>query len=180
MKSICLIIGLTLSVATAHCQITKNNWMTGGSIYWLDRKLGTDKSYATIVTPDIGYFLIDNFAAGINLKYSREHFTSSVPKITYKSLSAGPFARYYFLPGGGQYNFFVEGAVGFGANSSNQTAKQHFNTYSLAAGPVFFFTTNVGLEFSFEYTGINYPDSHINGRTLTVGVGFQIHLSNSE
>lgn len=82
----------------------------------------------------------------------------------------GPFLRYYFLGVNKQFNVHTDGSYQYnieqsgGFSSSNSTpdpvpiTQYSKNTFSIAAGPVIYFNTSVGLAFLKDHvTLVNTP-----------------------
>ncbi len=74
----------------------------------------SDKTkYSTFeFTPQVGYFLMNNFAAGIEIMWSQSTEKENDDKISSSTLAVGPFARYYF--GNKTVQPFIQTSVGFG------------------------------------------------------------------
>lgn len=176
MKRYLLSVTLTFFSVLSHGQITKGNWLVGGTGSVLRQQeslLSSDVNITRVqISPDIGYFLIDKFSAGLkpSLDYIRTNTDGRTGETTLFSL--GPFVRYYFLPADNMVNVFAETSYQYSSSSNGSRS----NIYHISAGPVLYFNTSVGLEFT-----INYDIGHFNGsvtssKTFSLGVGFQIHL----
>lgn len=176
---------LLLSVA-AKSQITKGNWMLGGNISYASTQYKSENYgpehivYDFTIKPSVGYFFGDKFVGGIKAaiikRGTKDPGTPGNNKNT--DFNLGFFSRYYFLPEEKQVNILFEssylyGFVGGGSGQNTSTSK---NTFALAAGPVIYFNTSVGLEFLIGYS--TYKFSGINGSngTIQIGIGLQIHL----
>ena len=109
-KSFILLIILFLSTYS-YSQITKNNWLVGGSGNFkttkADKNTDGTNSYAdrTIFTiaPDVGYFIYDKLAVGMNLSYTYDNIYDQ----NYQYFGIGPFVRYYFLNPDKRINVFL-------------------------------------------------------------------------
>jgi hypothetical protein len=184
MKTIKLIVVLTLlSFLPSNAQITKGNWMVGGSgnISSYENKYinnGTEvsaKGYGINISPSIGYFFANKFVAGANFRigYTKpEGFESSF------GYGIGPFVRYYFLEEDKRINVLAQASYSFGETQSGINKAQS-NEYGFKAGPVIFFNSSVALEVTLDYNSAklipnNSPSSSSNN--FQVGLGFQIHL----
>lgn len=158
----------------ADCQITKGNWLAGGSGSFNTQQglISTVnvKSYTINLSPDIGYFFADKFAGGLkpNIAYRETINYGSKNKSTY--LGIGPFVRYYFLPVENRVNILAEGAYQY-ATEFNGFIE---NDFSFSLGPVIYFNSSVGLEITLNYDKINSQTTNV--KTFSLGIGFQIHL----
>ncbi len=89
---------------SSKAQITKDNWLVGGSasfsnskqnlIYSADKN--SDVSFS--ILPNIGYFITDKFALGLSPGVSFRQSKSNNVKSNVSSYAIGPFAKYYLLP----------------------------------------------------------------------------------
>lgn len=172
---ICILLSLT-----AHSQITKGNWMVGGDAsfslnythYEYNEILPTH-GFRGLISPGVGYFVIDKLAIGLKADLNLQPFTNvSGKKETDISLNTGPFIRYYFLPADNIINIFGGAAYEhFFHNYANPA-----NTYSVFAGPTFFFNSSVAAELLAQLDYFKMQGSE--GRTISfkMNVGFQIYL----
>lgn len=122
--------------------------------------------------PNIGYFLMDDFALGLSMDFtfSRQE-EPSTDRTEDSNLLFGPFFRYYFPLDDG-LAFFGEASFGFG-NSSDDLfigeMKQSINTsiFATGFGPGFTIIAKngIGIEAIFKY---NYAQSRFN--TLLNGI----------
>lgn len=186
MKKIALIPLLAaLLQFTAYAQILeRGNFMVGSTVGF-----STANSKVTIgdaeeeglsaqqvnIAPAIGYFVLDNFAAGLGADYTLNTVTEpGQDKTTDSDLLFGPFARYYFPLGDNVALFFVTN-FGFGNSTDEQIigeSKQSVetNVFAIGAGPGITVYSKGGfaLETTLKY---NYAkstfDSELGGVTAT-------------
>lgn len=178
-KIILLIIIVALAVNYANGQITKNNWLLSGSASFSTQK---NSSAASLqykqtdiqISPTIGYFIIDKFAAGVrpSFTYGKNNLAANAKPQTFFSI--GPFVRYYFLQTDRPFNLLAEGAYAYGSLNQASESKQH--TFSVSAGPVLYFNTSVGLEFTVGYSTTKVVGFTGSNNAIRFGIGFQIHL----
>src|SRR5690606_41178083 len=84
-----ILVALTL---TANAQITKGNWMVGGSGEYINQTFKNDdglksKLETIAIRPNIGYFIKDKFAFGGALRFQKQSI--------YYTYGIGIFSRYY-------------------------------------------------------------------------------------
>ena len=178
-KIFLLIIASFFLIKNSNSQITKGNWLVGGSAIYSSINYSSTSSarYKQIdfqISPIIGYFLKDNFAIGIkpSVTYGSNGFNNSSTII-----AVGPFVRYYFLKPENIFNLFMEGNYAYGnIKAKNQGPGQKLSTFSFAAGPVFYFNSTVGLEFIISYTNSVVKGFSGHNSRVMFGIGFQIHL----
>jgi len=174
-KTILLFLIASIFYNDADCQITKDNWMVGGNanISLQQEKLNQSNitGFTIKAAPDIGYFIVDKFAVGVktNLSYNYVKFNGPGNKNTL--LGFGPLLRYYFLSTENRINIFAESAYQYSTDFHGHSR----NDFSFSAGPVIYFNTSVGLEFTFNYDTFKGTISG-SANTLSFGIGFQIHL----
>lgn len=182
MKKIIFIsFSILFLIAKANSQITKGNWLVGGNASFSLIKNGVTKDNYLQLSPNIGYFMLDKFAAGIKLGFSTKksdvYGSADFTKST--SFDFGPLVRYYFFPIDKQFNILVEGSYQHGIEKlkSNYTTTDYFrNAFSFATGPVVYFNTSVGLEFLIGYTGLKYTTTETYHSNLQFAIGLQVHL----
>lgn len=180
-KIIFTTFSVLLLLATANSQITKGNWLMGGSGSYSRLQNEIDgaihfKQISLQISPSIGYFFSDKFAAGLkpSFIYGSNSATGTVSNRIY---SVGPFARYYFLDAEKIFNLFTEGNYAYGKiDGTGDSGGQQLHTFSVAAGPVLYFNNCIGAEFIMAYSTTKVV--HFTGRNneLRFGIGFQIHL----
>jgi hypothetical protein len=174
------VMGSTLGFATSSSDIAKDD----GS--------GVDKSEGPSTrqihfAPSIGYFLIDNLAAGIRMDYTLNRQDAPTREKTKDSdLLFGPFGRYYF-PVGDDIAFMIEAGFGFGTSSDFTNVggeRQSINTniFAFGIGPGITIVSSeaIGLEALFKY---NFARSNfdtelqgITSETTTTTNAFDISL----
>jgi hypothetical protein len=185
-KSIVLFLIAFIIYNNADSQITKGNWMVGGSAgfsFTNSHRTNTGSKATNIsLAPDIGYFFIDKLAAGARLTYNREHTKYSGIFINFQNFtnySAGPFVRYYLLPKDQQYNILSEASYQFGSSktesSDSSPSKGSSICFTFSAGPVIYFNTSVGIEFLLTYKSKS-DEVNTRSNSFGLGIGLQIHL----
>lgn len=175
-----IILVLLLFSTAANAQITKGNWMVGGNAKYNNSSFESTSSNGytisgkgsnIVVFPTIGYFVANNFVTGLSGNFNLSIREQSENVTGY---GVGPFARYYFLKPEKTVNVLAQISYFYGTSSDNSKS----NDLSLKAGPVLYFNSSVGLEFTVDYTisklSSQSGDSTIKG--LNIGFGFQIHL----
>ena len=167
----------------SYSQITKNNWLVGGSGNFKTTKTeklsdGTkpyDDRTIFSISPNIGYFFYDKLAGGISLSYTYDNIFED-----YQYFGVGPFVRYYFLNSEKRINIFLQGNYNYYEGGSktvdgNDNGKFHNNGYGFKAGSAIFLNSSVAVELSLDYIS-NKLNSTLREETFMIGVGFQIHL----
>ena len=126
------------------------------------------------ITPLVGYFLKDKFAAGLNPSLT---YVSNNVGSTSTIINIGPFVRYYFLDAENIVNLFAQSGYAYGSiTGKGQQEGQHLNTFSFSGGPVVYFNSSVGLEFTIAYTTTKAAGFPGANNEIKFGIGFQIHL----
>ena len=80
---------LLLPALFAQNTTGRGRWMLNGGIGY---ETDFDSSGIFNFSPSVGYFFINNFAAGINLNFGHQ----KIDDVKTTSIGIGPFARYYF------------------------------------------------------------------------------------
>ncbi|WP_291096937.1 MULTISPECIES: outer membrane beta-barrel protein [unclassified Flavobacterium] len=205
MNSIKLLFIATLLFSlSSNAQITKGNWMVGGTgsfdsyrqeqtFIYQPTGLEANVNWSNQdieISAKVGYFVIDKLVLGVTPTYTRiksktisnDPNWSGGSQDTYK-FSLGPFARYYFLSKDKPFNILTEVNYQLGVSSMNIPPKERgsLNKFTFLVGPEIFFNSSVGIEVLLGYkTSIEkiknpyYPSNQEKG--FQVAVGFQIHL----
>jgi len=176
MKTSKLLIAIALlSFATSNAQITKGNWLVGGTGSFYSAQLKDDNnntnsnSIGLEIRPNLGYFVMDKFAIGITplIAYNKPENGSSVT-----SYGIGPYARYYLLKSDKRVNVLTH--VGYSFSGSNNSSSKS-TALDFKAGPVVYFNSSVAFEMTINYN-INNLNSSTTYNILSLGLGLQIHL----
>lgn len=179
-NKIFLITTLLISVAS-NAQITKGNWMVGGSgnytsykskIYNNNTEI-TQTGSALSISPNLGYFIVDNFALGTIVSYSFSN--PSGDNNNSQGYGISPFVRYYFRKSDKMINPFLQSSYGFSKGKSDSGGSNKSTGYTIKGGSAIFFNSSVALELSLNYDSSKF-NSDVKSNNFTVGIGFQIHL----
>jgi len=204
-KSIPYIFCLSMLSLSAFAQIPKGTSMIGGSISLSHQDSkpsdgSQHKSTSFNVQPSYGFFVIDNLAVGViggfDLDKSESEATySSTTKS--RSISAGPFARYY-VPFNSKLYAFGQGSYAWKwsrseAKYSNPAIpntiveKERTNSWALGAGLSYFLNPDIALEASVSYTHdrskTDEPSEYVTIHKvdgLSFGIGFQIFFRKAD
>ena len=178
MKTIRLFFIATLLVTiSANSQITKGNWMVGGDGNYTNTKVvnsiteNVSVGNSIRVSPNIGYFVYDKFALGINGLF---HYNKANGSDSSTGFGVGPFARYYILKTEKRVNIFTEANYNFYNTQTKGVNSFTGSSYRFKAGPVIYFNSSVALEMSLNY--LSEKTENFTAKYFTVGLGFQIHL----
>ena len=203
MKKIILFILAISSIKYSSAQLTKQNWLVGGTGFFNSTTYTNDLGFQTQrvttiqIAPNIGYFFVDKFAGGLKLNFSTSRYKNISNGAGYNlskstTYGFGPFLRYYFLNVNKQFNILIDGSYQYnieragGVSSSNSTpvpvpiTQYSKNTFSIAAGPVIYFNTSVGLEFLIGYSSTKYVQNSSKNSGIQVGLGLQVHLEKNK
>lgn len=176
MNRITALLIFLLFVTSSFAQITKNNWMVGGTARFKSVKEKQDDLDVSTFTIDastnLGYFFIDKMAGGLNLGYNYFKY-KNLGVVSHSSiLKFGPFVRYYLLPADSRINVLTQIAYSHGSDFNEYST----NSLNLAAGPVIYFNSSVGLEFTLNYERFSSNSNTSSANSIFLGIGFQIHL----
>jgi hypothetical protein len=212
MKHLLLLIVLLPTICKA--QTSRGSLLTGGDISFASQRQNTTLSFFSVgdiieedvaiktncalLSPTIGYFLIDNLCLGLSFPMS---FSKSTAKIqddiyfryesTTRVLTFGPFLRYYFslhdkislIASTGYawgYNRTRTGylrSTGSVTEQANSESKFHSRTYTIGTGVSFFPNRNTGVEFLIEYGKLKYDEISTDTNSLTAAIGLQLYFA---
>lgn len=158
------IIGSTVGFSTANSKVNADGQTNKGL-----------SAQQINIAPSLGYFILDNLAAGLGADFTLNSVTQpNNDKTDDSDLLFGPFARYYF-PVGDRVAFFMVGNFGFGNSKDQQIIggeKQKINTnvFAVGAGPglTVYSTGGFGIEaiLKYNFARSNF-DTTIGGVTTT-------------
>ena len=160
-------------------QLKKGNWLIGGNARLSFQKETIFSSEARgfnfNISPDVGYFFIDKLAGGskFSLFYNKVAFSGGVSKST--KFGIGPFLRYYFLNIDKRVNLFAESTYEYSHSFNSSGPMGNENVFTFSAGPVIYFNSSVGIEFTLNYE-LFRREGGTSAKTFYLGIGFQIHL----
>ena len=170
-----LLLGLLLIVSAGlSAQTMQGQWMVGGTAGFNSTSNDPDGGADAVTTfnlnPNIGYFVIDNLAIGLNLGFESHSGAGSV-------FSVGPQVRYYFVNLGESAKLFAQGRFGFASFSPEEGDSYSGTEWGVGVGLAYFLNPHVALEGLLEYSSLT-PNSDFDFKQNTFGfnVGFQIHL----
>ncbi|WP_395064159.1 hypothetical protein [Flavobacterium sp.] len=174
-KTIPILICLLLALIS-NAQITKGNWMVGGSGYFNNSNAKNSNgdeiqsSTGFAVQPNLGYFFYNRFAGGLMASYS---YGKTKGGNSNSGLGVGPFIRYYILKPEKIINFLLEANYYYGKDFNKS---DYVTNYGFKAGPVIYFNSSVGLELLAKYQHVFYSSDSFTSNSFQIGLGFQIHL----
>lgn len=179
MKKISILILSILFInLKANSQITKGNWLVGGSAFFSSLNSASTasarfKQTSIQITPLVGVFLKDKFAVGLTPSFT---YGSNTIANSNTVISAGPFIRYYFLKPANIVNLFTQGSYSYGIISGKGQTSSKSNSFSISGGPVIYFNSSVGLEFTLNYSATKVVGFSGTNNEIKFGIGFQFHL----
>jgi outer membrane protein len=173
MKTVHILSIVALVVAfacAAQSQTEQGRWLIGGNAGFNNRSVDGNGITTFTLSPNVGYFVIDNLAVGGQLLL--EETQSAKGGFNDKtSFGFTPFVRYYFADAG-PARFFGQGRIGFGTEKFANIDAESYFTFGLGAGVDFFLNDNVALEAFLGYDNqkFQYLDDPYNNFGLNIGV----------
>jgi len=176
-----LLLATLLLVASAlSAQTMQGNWLMGGSAGFSSSTVDVDGAEAFTVihiSPDLGYFIMDNLAVGAAIDFT----SSSSNGSSGSSFSAGPFVRYYFANLGEKAKLFGQGQFTFGSETPfGEDDSVSSTAWEIKAGLAWFLNNHVALEAALGYGSHKPGDENgvagIATNRFGLEIGFQIHL----
>lgn len=134
-------------------------------------------------SPQAGYFLTDDLAAGILIPFNVNSYSYNSSKLTTTSLAFAPFARYYFLKS--VFRPFLQASAGLGYLQYKDDSDKESGTmflWEIDGGMAMFIRDNIALDIEVGYgsvstrqkdTGDFVPDKEItSGFGISIGFSF--------
>ena len=182
----------------AEAQTSQGSVSLGGGVSFGSYKrqeVGNDyKSSSFSFSPQVGYFVVDNFEVGLALNVSMDNVKPD-EGTDYKNnyLGVGPFARYYVFTSNEKFAFFGDARFGFNAYKykpeTGSDSKGSAVAFSVSPGFVFFPTKNWGVELSLSLLNITSTDPNKDAKddkvtnvnfgfnSLNTGVGVKYYIA---
>lgn len=190
MKKVILTSFVVCSFLSSFGQFNKGRILIGGTgalSFKTDKSTSgnttttTGKTTTFSLAPTVGYFFVDNFAAGLGVSLEVDGFKSQISntKLTSTTFQLSPFVRYYLKPG-----IFFQGSFGVGASKSAQSGtttsdrSSGVSSWSLGAGYAWFLNDYVAIEPTIGYNTTIKKEGdfkYINGG-FGINVGIQVYL----
>jgi len=179
MKKVLFSLALVVAGSAAFAQTEKGKWTVGASsnsMFTTTKTADADDNTRVTsfnITPDAGYFFIDNLAAGLRANLTTSKVKGADDGTT--TFVVAPFARYYFLPTAKKVNVFADAHYGFGSRKVGDADGQGLNEFQIQAGPAIWLNERVALDATVSY--LSTGGENIDNRTNTIGVNFGFRLS---
>jgi outer membrane protein len=196
MKKIFFIALLVVAATTVGlAQFTKGSMLAGGSSNlgfgsdtYKNKSGGTTTTTGKITSfslePSVGYFFMDNLAAGAGLGLSTSSYKSDggSSKSKTSSITLSPFARYYFDKLYAQGGFQIGNSKTEITNgSTTQTTKSGISGWSLAGGYAILLNESISIEPQIGYQSIGNKfkdsDNKIIHSGLFLRLGIFVYIS---
>lgn len=187
MRNLFVISVATLLLSlTGFAQVNKGKWLIGGGLESFSRtntmtNPGVEnKSSQVSVSPRVGYFFADRWAAGIAPSYTYNKYKDSLQTSKGNGYSIGVFVRYY-QPIGEKLGIFgslngISYSAGSGELNHVNNALSRKNKYRsvgvgafIQPGIVYFITPKIGLETSVGALNLGYSSSKGEDETQAQG-----------
>jgi hypothetical protein len=182
-KNVFTLFALILMAGAATAQTETGSWLVGGNV-----NLNTAKNNTNIgVSPMIGYFFAENFAAGANISLDYSKYEVSTGEGRSTTFGLGPFARYYFGSSNtrpllhGSWSFISEkDKLKIYSPASETTSTRNGSQFFIGGGLAGFINRNVALEALAGYNHFKYRHAGEGSGGFLLRVGFQVYLSGSQ
>jgi hypothetical protein len=175
MKKILALCALALTVGYVQAQIAPGRLMIGSNIGYQSQKNeqgvgGELRIKRLIINPQLGYFVAENFAVGLDVAYinQKDNYSSwqyGNGETELNTTILSPFARYYIFTSNEKFAFYAEAMVGIGFSKTDPSYSdedingKNFNA-RLSPGFSYFFTEKWVLDL--QLSGISYVSNDPN------------------
>jgi len=187
LKMIITLLTVMICTGNVMAQFNKGRMLVGGTASFSSLTTKDDAYNSNItndmftLTPQAGYFVIDNLAVGLDASFGLGKSTTSSGTTKYTYILAGPFVRYYLKPG-----IFFQGEYQFGSEKYtisfppylNQTGTETLSAWALSLGYALFLNEHVAIEPMVSYKSSIAKETDYKGTNagIAIGVGLQIYL----
>ena len=150
------------------------------------QKYGSSKGFS--FSPNVGFFILDNFALGLDLSlsFSSSSNVNSNIENGFNTSSIGPFAKYYLLKDKFRPFLMVKYSIGRSKNTqtdqfgNENSYKSSLNSLNAGAGAAYFINNYLSFEFSIDYTRNvlkSIDNNPSNSRNISSGITSSIGLA---
>jgi hypothetical protein len=174
-KIIFFIFCYCATIGIAQAQTSKGSWMLGGNASFSQEKYQSEKYTKFSVSPQMGYFLHNNWVVGLTPTL----FSDKNNAFENKGAGLGVFSRYYI--GKEKIKFFPECSFlwikskfknnGFSGESNNE-----YYNIGLGAGVAYFLNKNVSIEGAFRLNKAERNQNGLDSDTIGFYIGLQVFL----
>ncbi|PXX99207.1 hypothetical protein DF185_15130 [Marinifilum breve] len=135
--------------------------------------------------PSVGYFVGDGLLVGLSVPYmTKKNEDEDGDETKSRSISFGPFVRYYFNNGGSKTKPYLHGGLGVGASTTetdNNKWDYRLSNYELGGGLAIFFHKNIAVDLGLSYSNSTQKykedsDVKLKTKNLAFNVGFTFCL----
>jgi len=211
MKNI-IVVTFLISALPVFAQIPQGSSTIGGNISFLRQKdqLLNETTYSSnpyykteykynilSVTPNYGYFVINNLCIGANVSATFTHASSAAatdyPELENhsRSIGVGPFVRYYLPLDNKLYAFVTTGYTWYWSNLKYEfpdatddivtmTSKSRYTLWNGGIGLSYFINPSAALEAGAGYASVRHKndDGKPTDKTnnIALNIGFRIFL----
>ena len=152
----------TAQVASAQT-VNKGAWMIGGDIQFASVKVKDADGSTTIlgISPQLGYYIMDNFALGLAVDFTSISFDGD----SESSTALAPMARYYVVN-----PVFLQLQYAFGLDEGSGSA------FTPSVGYSWFLNNAVAIEPQLYYRIYNADGDFGDTNTFGLSIGIQAYL----
>jgi hypothetical protein len=156
MKNVLVILALFFTIkvfSQDEKPITSGHFLIGGDFNSEYSKTNNLKLFQISTSPDIGYFIVDNLAIGLNIPIIYYDYVGSLNE---SSIGLGPFIKYY-LNDGLFFSFKLAGNIITEHDGSNTTYGISSKSLSISPGIgyAYFILQKASIELGLYYEHLN-------------------------
>lgn len=182
---------IVVACGVSYGQTKKGSFMVGGSmsIQRAQAPAISDGQYITVpstsvtISPTVGYFILDNWVAGLSTSFSGSGSKTDDWSQRARAFSIGPITRYYFPFG--KFAVFPEVSAKWRIEKywyksdiyPENESKTKTGTYNAGVGVAWFIANNVALEGILSYNQDNRHNTDFNTwKLVSFNVGLQFYI----
>ena len=182
MKKLAIAILPVFICYAATAQLDRGQLLLGGFMKFCNTSqkiTGGKITQSTIsIHPDVGYFVKDKWAIGVNLDIGFDKYKYPGSETKSSDAAVGLNSRYYFLPKTNRVNLLAEAAYALGVSKDGNAEKENINRYSLSSALAWFVTEQIAIEAGLSYRSTKFELEEERINRLCLQLGLQIHLGN--
>lgn len=172
MKKLLVLCTCLLAAGCIQAQTTAGRIMIGGNIgysTYADEKVsfGEPESKSLTINPQLGYFVVDNLAVGLEAGYFNQTYTNNdfltgeEVETKVRTTSVSPFVRYYIPTENEKFSFYAQALVGITSTHVDREVDEENEGSGfqarLSPGFTYFLSEKWGLDLQLK--GITYSST---------------------
>lgn len=157
---------------------SKGNLFVTGGLSFESTSQGNVKVTEFGLLPQLGYFVNENIAVGVNLGLMQSKEKDSATNVSDNlNTQLGAFARYYFNPKN-KFSVFCQAGLNYNVQN-DKIAKSTVNSFDFSISPAinYFLSDHFSIEAAFGKIGFNNEKANVENAVAKKKIDFNVNLN---